>query len=228
MIKRIIKFIPKSEYNKIYDALFKSHLTYCISSWGGVSSTKLQGVFAIQKRCIRLLFGNEYSFDHAGFYETCARTRSYIEHKSDKNYCLEHTKPIFNKHKLMALPNLYVYHTFLELFKILKTHIPVSLFCLFTHSQRDTSMMVHLPKFDLEISRHNFVFKSTTLWNSLIDKILEKSATNKDGLVIRGSVINSDFCATIPFIKSRLRMIILQQQALGDETNWTKENSLAI
>ena len=34
MIKRIIKFIPKSEYMKIYDALFnKSHLSYCISSW---------------------------------------------------------------------------------------------------------------------------------------------------------------------------------------------------
>ena len=109
MIKRIQKFIPKSEYNKIYDALFKSHLCYCISSWGGIPSSKLQGVFAIQKRCIRLLFGNEYSFDHAGYYETCARARSYLEHKSDKNYCLEHTKPVFNKHKLMTLHNLHVY-----------------------------------------------------------------------------------------------------------------------
>ena len=27
MIKRVIKFIPKAEYNKIYDALFKSHMT---------------------------------------------------------------------------------------------------------------------------------------------------------------------------------------------------------
>ena len=32
MIKRIMKFIPNSEYNKIYDALFKSHLSYCISN----------------------------------------------------------------------------------------------------------------------------------------------------------------------------------------------------
>ena len=34
VIKRIKQFIPKSEYSKIYNALFKSHLSYCISSWG--------------------------------------------------------------------------------------------------------------------------------------------------------------------------------------------------
>ena len=33
MIKRIIKLIPTSEYMNIYDALFKYHLCYCISSW---------------------------------------------------------------------------------------------------------------------------------------------------------------------------------------------------
>ncbi len=109
MIKRIIKFIPKSEYRKIYDALFKSHLSYCISSWGAVPSAKLQSLFAIQKRCIRLLFGMEYSFDHAGYYETCARVRTYEDHMSKKNYCLEHTKPLFNKHGILSLPNLYIY-----------------------------------------------------------------------------------------------------------------------
>ena len=66
LIKRIMKFIPKSEYMKIYDALFKSHLSYCISSWGAIPNSKLQSVFAIQKRCIRLLFGTEYSYDHTG------------------------------------------------------------------------------------------------------------------------------------------------------------------
>ena len=49
MIKRIKKFIPESEYMKIYNALFKSHLGYCISCWGGISSYKLQTLFSIQK-----------------------------------------------------------------------------------------------------------------------------------------------------------------------------------
>ena len=36
MIKRIKNSIPKSEYLKIYNALFMSHLSYCISCWGGI------------------------------------------------------------------------------------------------------------------------------------------------------------------------------------------------
>ena len=68
MIKRIKKFIPKPEFKKIYDALFKPHMSYCISSWGGVSDYKLQSTFTIQKRCVRLLFGEKYSYDHAGYY----------------------------------------------------------------------------------------------------------------------------------------------------------------
>ena len=45
VIKRIRKFIPKDEYLKIYNTLFKSHISYCISSWGGVSEYKLKTLF---------------------------------------------------------------------------------------------------------------------------------------------------------------------------------------
>ena len=167
MIKRIIKFIPKSEYIKFFEGLFKSHLSYCISCWGGIPSSKLQGLFIIQKRCIRLLFGSEYSFDHVGFYETCARIRTYQDHKSGKNYCLEHTKPLFHKQKILSIFNLYVYHTLINTFKILKTHTPVSLFDLVSQSQRGTNFLLHLPKVTLDISKNNFIFKSCFIWNNL-------------------------------------------------------------
>ena len=36
VIKRIIKYIPKSQYMNIYNSLFISHLTYGISAWGGI------------------------------------------------------------------------------------------------------------------------------------------------------------------------------------------------
>ena len=150
MIKRIIKFIPKSEYMEIYDALFKSHLSYCISSWGAIPAAKLQGIFSIQKRCIRLLFGTEYSYDHSGYYETCARARTFEEHTSKKNFCLEHTKPLFNKNKLLSVYNLYTYHTLLEIYKILKTHTPISLFSLFKLSKRDRNFTLHLPSVKLD------------------------------------------------------------------------------
>ena len=44
LIKRIKQFIPKTEFVNIYNSLFRSHLTYCISAWGGVSKYKFQKI----------------------------------------------------------------------------------------------------------------------------------------------------------------------------------------
>ena len=63
-------------------------------------------MFNIQKRCVRILFGDNYSFDHPEYYLTCARARTYMDHTTLKDYSLEHTKPIFNKHKLLTLNNV--------------------------------------------------------------------------------------------------------------------------
>ena len=175
---------------KIYDALFKSHLSYCISSWGAIPSAKLQGIFSIQKRCIRLLFGTEYSYDHSGYYETCARARTFEEHTSKKNFCLKHTKPLFNKNKLLSVYNLYTYHTLLDIYKILKTHTPISLFSLFKLSKRDRNFTLHLPSVKLDISMKIFVYNSSVKWNSLINKLFEKTPLSANGVVVGGSVAN--------------------------------------
>ena len=225
MIKRIIKFIPKSEYMKIYDALFKSHLSYCISSWGSIPSSKLQKLFSIQKRCVRLLFGTEYSYDHSGYYETCARARSYEQNIAQKNFCLEHTKPLFNKHKILSLNNLYTYHTFLDVYRILKTHTPISLFSLFKLSTRDTSFTLQYPVVKLDVSMRNFIYNSCVKWNSLVDKIFERSLPSESGVLIKGSVENSDFCASIPFVKNKLKVILFKCQELGAEKEWGPGNA---
>ena len=74
-IKRIREFIPKFHHKQLYHSIFLPHLIYGITSWGGACPSKLEKVFSLQKRCIRILFGNKVSFDHAEFYETCARAR---------------------------------------------------------------------------------------------------------------------------------------------------------
>ena len=224
IIKRIIKFVPKSEYMKIYDALFNSHLSYCISSWGGIPKSKLEGIFLIQKRCMRLLFGSEYSFDHSGYYETCARVRTYEDHQSKKVYILEHTKPLFNKYRVLTIFNLYTYHTFKNTFKILKTFTPVSLYNLFSQGCRDGSFLLLLPSVTLDISKYNFVFRACTIWNSLIEHMLEKSLpveTGKyKGIIITGSSENSDFCAKMSFVKNKLKTHLLNEQSSGDPLEW--------
>ena len=218
MIKRIKRFIPKSEYMKIYNALFMSHLTYCISCWGGIPVSKLQKIFAIQKRCVRLLFGKDFSFDHPEFYETCARCRTFEENMAPKNYCLEHTKPLFNEHNILSLNNLYAFHTFMELFKIVKFCTPISLYDLFEVSSR--SQLIILPRVNLDVSKQNFVFQSALIWNKFSGVVFEKCIPQVNGIVIPGSAYNSDLAASTSTIKNKLKLYLLASQKLGNETEW--------
>ena len=228
VIKRIMKFIPKSEYKKLYDSLFKSHLSYCISSWGGVTPYRLSKLFTIQKRCVRLLFGEKPTYDHAEYFSTCARTRTYTEHIAMKNYSLENTKPIFNEEKIMSIYNLYAQHTFIELFKILKEHQPISLSNLFQLSHRSTSRVIIICKTTNELTKHNFVHKSSIIWNTLIDKVLDKCSPSVSNIVIPGSSEYSDLSTPISVVKSRVKAILLEnqnQKIPGRDIEWLPQNN---
>ena len=233
IIKRIKKFIPNNEYLKIYNALFKSHISYCISSWGGVSKNKLEQLFSVQKRCIRLLFGKELNFDHVEFYETCARAKTYEEHMSQKTFQLEHTKPLFNELNLLTLHHLYIYHTFIDTFKILKYRTPISLSKLFRDSPNSTNMLMLIDKTRLDIEQRNFVFQASCTWNKLIPKLMNIGYLNSEGIIIPGSSKNSDITASISFIKNKLRDVLLFTQKLcpikdnkgnAESNDWFPEN----
>ena len=173
LIKRIKKFIPSSHYLKIYHCLFLSHLTYGITCWGGAYTSKLQKLFNIQKRCIRMLFGEIYSFDHPEYYYTCARLITYAEYKTDKNYTLEHTKPLFNKLGFLTLHNLYTLRVLVEFFKILKIHSPISLYNSFNFCPRSCHYRLLVPKCNLGISKNNYTVSASILWNKCIGKVLD-------------------------------------------------------
>ena len=142
-------------------------MSYCISSWGGVSPYRLSKLFSIQKRCVRLLFGSKTSFDRAEYYETCARARPYSEHIAKRSFALENTKPIFNTEKIMSIHNLYTQHISTELFKILKLHQTISLSSLFQKSSRTCSQTLQVPLHKLDISKHSLVVKGTTIYGTV-------------------------------------------------------------
>ena len=137
-----------------------------------------------------------------------------------KIYIREHTKPLFNKHGILTISNLYIYHTFIDTFKILKTFTPISLYNLFSQGCRDASFLLLLPSVTLDISKYNFIFRACTIWNNLIGDMLEKSLQvdkgKFKGIIIPGSSKNSDFCATVSFIKNKLKAYLLDDQSSGD------------
>ena len=179
----------------------------------------------IQKRCVRILFGDNYSFDHPEYYLTCARARTYMDHTTLKDYSLEHTKPIFNKHKLLTLNNLYVQRSLAELIKILKSHKPISMFKFLQFCPRSHHYRLLIPK-------HNLGYTVIILWNTCIGTLLDPpipSTVLQSGnsqVIIPGSNINSDLTISLGTFKTRLKNLLLNSQKLGNRIDWIKSNSL--
>ena len=84
--------------------------------------------------------------------------------------------------------------------------------------------MLLIPKVTLNISVNNFIFKSCTLWNKLVGNILEESLPNDKGVVVTGSSPNTYLCATIPYIKNKLKTLLFKQQSSGDNLHWNQES----
>ena len=59
ILNRIKDSMPATLYKNLYHTLLKSHLCYGITTWGGVSDAKLKPLFKVQKKCIRILFGDK-------------------------------------------------------------------------------------------------------------------------------------------------------------------------
>ena len=153
---------------------------------------------------------------------------------TSKDYSLEHTKPLFNKHKLLTLHNLYVLRTLVESIKIIKHHLPIPMFSFFTFCPESHHYRLLIPRFNLDISKHNFVVSASKLWNLCIEKILDKSMLSTVNtltglkydlqLIIPGSNPNSDMTIPTSIFKNRLKDMLLETQKLGSADEW--DNSI--
>ena len=134
-LNRIRDSVPEELHLDLYHTLFESHLTYCISVWGAAHKNVLTKAWTAQKHCVRVLFGNKHAY--LDKFKTCAKARPYLSQALDASFLqLQHTKPLFTRNKILALENLYTYYTFLETFKILKLHTPITLYNLYNKSLR--------------------------------------------------------------------------------------------
>ena len=107
ILNRIKDNIPSELHTNLYHTLFESHLAYGITAWGGVSDKKLQYLFKVQKRCLRILFGDKET--NLNKFKTCCRVRPYNHQKLENSfYEKEHSKPIFNEKFIMTVHNLYM------------------------------------------------------------------------------------------------------------------------
>ena len=199
IINRIRDNIPASMHKSIYHTLFESHLSYGITVWGGISKSKLGPLITIQKKCIRILFGDKSAYLNK--YSTCARTRSIVNQTlGDKFFTKEHTKPLFNKNMIFTLQNLYYYHMTLNTYKILNTRVPISLYSMFTLSKRKETLLI------TPFPSKNFAYNACCIWNN-----------------IRELLSVNEFGVNTSKIKNYLRKLLYTRQNLGDQQEWSAE-----
>ena len=200
ILNRIKDLVPQRFHKDLYYTLFESHLSYCIDVWGGVAPVKLNPLFIVQKRCIRILFGDKEAYLEK--FNTCAKCRPFGHQVlGDEFYCKEHTKPLFGELKIMTVHNIYSYRCITAIFKILKFRLPISLYQQFQLSKRkDTFLLTPTPS-------TNFIYKASVLWNSL-----------------RTKLVIFDFSVNVNSLKTKLKSMILSNQSSGDANEWSEYN----
>ena len=197
---RIRDNVPNCLHKELYHTLYESHLVYCISVWGGCSLYKIARLWLSQKHCIRVLFGDKEAFLEK--YRTSARTRPYPNQLlGEEFYKKEHTKPLFEKHSIMALRNLYTYHTLMEVSKILKLRSPISLHNHFKISTRKETMILTGPPAE------SFVSRSSSLWNKIAPRLKI-----------------SDFSFKVSSLKNTIKKSLLTLQHVENPLTWTSED----
>ena len=204
ILNRIKNSIPNNLYKNLYHTLFESHLCYGITAWGGVSDAKLKPIFKVQKKCIRILFGDREKF--LDKFKTCCRARAKEEQILGKeHYQREHTKPLLKDHGLMNVYNLFVYHCSMETMKILRNKVPVSMHNLFSISPRKEMYLI------TPTPNPQFLYNASFIWNTVRKLYVENDPSN--------------FQTTF---KTLLKNFISTNQHLGSETEWNEERANCI
>ena len=198
-LSQLRKNIPEHLHKEIYYTLFESHICYALSVYGGASQSILTQIHKLQKRALHILFGDIEAYKDK--FKTAARTRPLGNQVLGTSfYVREHTKPIFKKHGILAVQNLYFMQCFMETFKILKFRLPTSLLAHYSFSNRKYLTYIKLipPK-----PNNQFIYKSSIIWNT-----------------IRSQLDFNDLSISSDVAKNRLRSALHRNQHLYHDTEW--------
>ena len=133
-------------------------------------------------------------------FKTCARTRPIGQQKLDQKFFIkEHTKPIFKHNNILAIQNLYTYHCYLELYKIMKFRAPISLHEGYTCSSRKPCLLICQAD---PPDNHNT--RSTKIFNVLTPKFRM-----------------TDFTTSVMCLRGKLKHALLTNQHNHALLDWT-------
>ena len=129
---------------------------------------------------------------------------------------------------LTTLKDFILYNdTFFDTLKLLKYRIPISIFELFKSSPRDVNIRLLVPRVKLDLTKVNFLFQASCIWNELVPKLMNTCIPNPLGIMVPGSTEGSDLSTSIAVLKKKLRVVLLNTQKidpLSSILGWSRSN----
>ena len=97
-LNSVRKIVPSKILRNIYFALVQPYMVYCIPLWGSNHNCKdFVNIFIGQKKAVRVLSNRTYKINHR----------------------FVNTKPLFARHNILTIHNLYFYLLSTETYKII-------------------------------------------------------------------------------------------------------------
>ena len=146
IISKLRFVLPQSTLYTLYNSLILPYISYCNIVWANCGSTKINSIFLLQKRALRLCTGSHY---------------------------LAHTDPLFRKFKTLKISDLNSVQVAIVMFKFINKQLPPSFDSMFNlnnavHSYPTRiSGNFHLTNPKLSISHKSIRHFGPDLWKEL-------------------------------------------------------------
>ena len=201
--------IPHAASKMLYNSLIQSHLYYCATVWGTGTLNSIKSLFSAQKKAVRAADNHFHNY----------------RYNKETNEPPAHTKSIFNKLEILALPNLIAKSCLTIMHKIYLKAAPTQIVNIFETVKSDSNSNRRTPRRDPGIfvapyNRLNNTDRSLSyigprLYNEIVKEVNKKLPPNVPCL--QNKFMN-------PF-KTNVNKHLLNNQKLEiDSVTWSNVN----
>ena len=110
----IKRFLFKESLLTLYNSLLKPHFIYCLTSWGSTTKSRLNVLFLLQKKIVRILTGSDYHAHSESLFIELKIMNVFQLHryftgilvyKSISNIYFKYWNNLFHKSNNLRFPN---------------------------------------------------------------------------------------------------------------------------
>ena len=170
IISKLKFLLPHKTLFLLYNSLVLPYIIYCNTVWANCSSFKLNSIFKLQKRAIRMCTGSHY---------------------------LAHTDPLFHKLKTLKMFDLNTIQVAIVMFKYINNQLPPSFDNMFRFNRSVHSYPtrisgnLHLTNPKLLITHKSIRHYGPDIWNNFPDNIKSCSTIHSLKANLKRSIIQS-------------------------------------